>query len=197
MRSFPEGRWNDHRVDKKDEWVSQTTEAKIFERRRIERNKTLINGGINEYGEEGSVIVRFYKNADCMNAFRAFSCYINFPRCSMKTGETLPTCRSACENFFISCRYKKDLWRCGKSKYFNGYAPESPSGLDKNGTPVYLRDYFPGQPFRANKFDKNEAPVAVCTPSILGAASGPSRGFSFMFLTFIALAIALVFQVIF
>jgi len=33
-------------------------------------------------------------------------------------------CRSSCENFFRVCGYEKDLWRCGPSKFFNGYFPE-------------------------------------------------------------------------
>jgi hypothetical protein len=97
---------------------------------------------------------------------------------------SLPTCKSACENFFISCNYEEDLWRCGKSKYFNGYDVEQPctseigcappedvsgaqgaggdgaaasgddadSGSDDNEYAIYLRDYFPGQPFRKNKY---------------------------------------------
>lgn len=50
----------------------------------------------------------------------------------------------------------------------NGYKAEKP---DKK-TGQYMRDFFPGQPFRANKFDKKNNPVAVCTPSIKNAASG-------------------------
>src|SRR5690606_28979487 len=72
---------------------------------------------------------------------------------------------------------EKDLWRCGPSKYFNGYEPEKPS-RDDFGNPVYLRDYYPGQPFRNNKFSKGGGPIKVCTPSIKGAA--PAR-FSYSF----------------
>ena len=143
----------------------------VTKRENIEKNKTLIALGRNEYGEPGSVKIRFNDNRDCENAFKAFMCYANFPRCDLATGLTLPVCKSACENFFISCGYEKNLWRCGKSKYFNGYEPESSSGSDVNGTPIYLRDFFPGQPFRQNKFDKDSLPVAVCTPSVFGRAS--------------------------
>ena len=179
--------------------MNQITEAHIFLRRAIETNQTLINKGVNEYGESGTVKVRFYHNGDCMHAFRAYSCFINFPRCDPRTGQTLPTCRSACENFFISCKYSKDLWRCGKSKYFNGYAPESPSGFDGNGTPMYYRDYFPGQPFRANKFDKSKNPVAVCTPSILGAAArstGHSSGMGLFFVSVVGVTTILMSQML-
>ena len=127
--------------------------------------------GRNEHGEAKPIEVRFYRNADCVEAYRAYACYINFPRYKIKvcerlqhsqltcsctfcrcdfggSGMTLPTCRSACENFFIACRYEKDLFRCGRSKYFNGYSPEIPQSNDVNGTPIYKRDFFPGQPFR-------------------------------------------------
>jgi hypothetical protein len=49
----------------------------------------------------------------------------------------------------ISCQNHKDLWRCGDSQYFNGYSPEKPTYID--GLPTYLRDFFPGQPFKTNR----------------------------------------------
>lgn len=58
-------------------------------------------------------------------------------------GNSLVTCRSACENLMVACQNQKDLWRCGESEYFNGYDAEEPE-IDSNGDPVYLRDYFPG-----------------------------------------------------
>ena len=57
---------------------------------------------------------------DCQNAFRAFFCWSNFPRCNAE-GMSLILCGSVCENFFKACRYAKDLWRCGPTEYDNGY----------------------------------------------------------------------------
>ena len=178
LRSFPKGRWFNHTVDHKDAWIEENVNNHILYRKSVERNKTLINSGRNEFGEPGTVEIRFYKNTDCMNAFRAMACFMNFPRCNPDTDMSMPTCRSACENFFISCGYEKDLYRCGRSKFFNGYEPEVPSGNDVNGTPIYLRDFFPGQPFRQNKFDKDYKPVAVCTPSVFGNAVSLSPSYS-------------------
>ena len=180
LKAFPRGRWYNHTVDNKDAWIAEQVEQHIAYRRGIERNKTLINSGRNEHGEAGEIEIRFYKKSDCADAFRAMACFMNFPRCDPNTGASMPTCRSACENFFIACGYEKDLYRCGRSKFFNGYEPEIPDGNDVNGTPIYLRDFFPGQPFRQNKFDKDYKPVAVCTPSIFGAAASISPPYSFI-----------------
>jgi hypothetical protein len=88
---------------------------------------------------------------------------------------TLATCTSACENYFISCGFDKSIWRCGSSKFFNGYSPESPT-FDAFGDPHYLRDYFPGQPFRKNAFNKEGLNRAICTPAIDGAAFTTTSG---------------------
>lgn len=121
------------------------------------------------YGHVGNIRRRFWKRPDCVNAFKNYFCWINFPRCDLSTGLSLPTCRSACENFFITCNYQRGLWRCGKSMYFNGYEPETPT--KGNGTTVYLREYFPGQPFRENKYTTGGSERPICTPALLGAAS--------------------------
>jgi hypothetical protein len=83
-------------------------------------------------------------------------------------------CRSACENFFISCGYEKALWRCGKSRWFNGYEPESPIS-QSDGNVTYLREYFPGQPFRENKFTTAGHERSVCTPAVDGSASSNAK----------------------
>ena len=137
----------------------------------LERNKTLYNLNTNEYGDTGHIKVRFYKNKDCQNAYKNYMCWINFPRCDLSTDETLPTCRSACENYFISCGYEQKLWRCGKTKYFNGYFPEYPSS-STSGNTSYLREYFPGQPFRKNKFIKKTGEeIPICTPAVKGSGA--------------------------
>ena len=88
---------------------------------------------------------RMYHYPNCQDAFINLFCYMNFPRCDPQTNESLPLCRSLCENFFITCGYEQNLWRCGKTKWFNGYFPEPPSVDPASGNLTYLRDYFPGQ----------------------------------------------------
>lgn len=80
-------------------------------------------------------------------------------------------CESACHNFFKACAYKPDLKRCGRTEYFNGHEPEKPASRDAEGNPIYLRDYYPGQPWVTNKFSQGGHELAVCTPSLDGAAS--------------------------
>ena len=159
----------------KDTWVHDKSGGFIRQRMELERNKTLRKQRTNEFGDDGKIRRRFYKKPDCKNAYRNLFCWLNFPRCDYKSDQTFPTCRSACENFFISCGYERGLWRCGKSKYFNGYRPEKPS-KDSEGNVTYLRDFFPGQPFRDNKFFSGGSEAAVCTPAIDGAAAPGSPG---------------------
>jgi hypothetical protein len=169
-REFYNGRWTNHTISKKDRWVMDNFNLFVQERIALERNKTLRKMGKNEYGDIGKIIRRFNKRPDCQNAYKNLFCYLNFPRCDPARDLTLPTCRSACENFFKACAYERGLWRCGKSKYFNGYDPEPPViGLDGNAT--YMRDYFPGQPWRQNKYTPGGSEHHICTPAILGAAS--------------------------
>lgn len=173
-REFPLGRWFNHTTLTKDTWVHDTSGSFIRERMELERNKTLRKARTNEFGDDGKIRRRFYKKKDCKNAFRNLFCWLNFPRCDFKSDQTFPTCRSACENFFISCGYERGLWRCGRSKYFNGYRPEKPRKKDGNVT--YLREYFPGQPFRDNKFFSGGSEAAICTPAIDGAAAHGATG---------------------
>lgn len=168
-RDFPDGRWYNHTVMTKDNWVRKQAESQIALRIGFERNRTLKNTGRNEYGDVGITKVRFYDNPDCQNAYTNYFCWINFPRCDYTTDTTLPTCGSACENFFKSCNYDNDLWRCGSSQFFNGYAPET-ANTDAQGDIFYMRDYFPGQPFQGNKFTASGDELPICTPGIKGTA---------------------------
>eukprot|EP00981_Chlorochromonas_danica_P001379 scaffold295_cov167-Ochromonas_danica.AAC.5 len=188
MRQFPEGRWINNTVLTKDTWVGTNCEAHIKERIALESNRSLQRKGENEYGDKGRIKHRFKKNTDCQNAYRNLFCWVNFPRCDPNRDLTYPTCRSACENYFKSCRFGRGLWRCGKSKYFNGYGPESPSYVGGNVT--YKRDYFPGQPFRENQYTKGGSEVGYCTPSITGA--GHSTGYHSSFLLAFVMTLALV-----
>ena len=170
-RDFPEGRWFNHTTLKKDQWVQTMALQHIGQRVGYERNRTLKNTGRNEYGDVGITKVRFDNNPDCQHAFISYFCWINFPRCDPQTDTTLPTCKSCCENFFHSCNYDHDLWRCGPSAYFNGYSPEQPRADPSTGGVSYLRDYFPGQPFVSNKFDHSGNEIPICTPALNGASS--------------------------
>lgn len=116
----------------------------------FEQNETMKDLNRDIFGHLGHVRRRFWKRPDCQLAFKNMYCWINFPRCILDDDLTLPTCRSACENFFRTCNYQEGLWRCGKTKWFNGYEPENPRAgmMGLGGNLTYLREYFPGQPFR-------------------------------------------------
>eukprot|EP01034_Spumella_vulgaris_P021371 gene21371-27401_t len=105
---------------------------------------------------------------------------MNFPRCDPTRDLTLPMCRSACENFMKSCGYERGLWRCGQSKFFNGYAPEMPQVDAITGAVQYLREYFPGQPWRENKYTTGDSELPICTPAITGSASRSFHGGSLL-----------------
>ena len=168
-RHHAQGRWFNHTALTKDQWVEASTTYHIQRQIGFERNRTLWKMNRDFYGHVGHVRRRFYKRPNCQRAFKSLFCWINFPRCDFYRDLTMPTCRSACENFFRSCNYQRGLWRCGKSKYFNGYEPEEPNQI--NGTMTYMREYFPGQPFRQNKYTTGGGEFPVCTPALLGSAT--------------------------
>lgn len=164
---------------KKDTWVKNHVDDYVAWRIFLENNASLHKRNTDEYGDPGRIKRRFYKRPDCVHAFKSMACYANFPRCDPERDLTLPTCKSACENFFKSCVYGHDLWRCGQSKYFNGYEPEQPTLL-ASGNMSYLRDYFPGQPFRKNKYNRKGGEIPICTPAVRGAAASSSSKSSFL-----------------
>ncbi len=123
----------------------------------------------NEFGDPHRTIRRFARRGNCQNAYTNLFCWTNFPRCDPVRDLTLPTCRSACENYFTTCKYEVGLWRCGRSKFFNGYEPESPK-TDSSGNVTYLREYVPGQPFRQNKYTLEGKEQHICTPAFTGSA---------------------------
>jgi len=189
-REYPEGRWINYTVLTKDQWVEKSCRDWTGYRRTAETNPDYRVAGTNEFGQKGKMIKRFWHNKDCQDAYQAYFCYINFPRCDNDLQQSLPTCRSACENYFKSCMYSPDLWRCYNSKYFNGPGPETP-GPNK----TYLRDFFPGQPFRKNKFTTAGVPVPECTPAILGSA--PSANHAPYRLQIVCFILVLVFSWVF
>lgn len=108
-----------------------------------------------------------------------FMCYLNFPRCD-EEGRSLILCRSVCENYMTSCGYDKELWRCGDPQFLGAEKPEIPLQNDATGEyDITWRAPFPGAPFRDNEFDEtdpdNPFPIVVCTPSVMGAATGRHR----------------------
>ncbi len=169
-REFPEGRWINNTVQNKDLWIGSVVPAHIERRIGYETNEAMYELNANEYGDVGLTRRRFFERPDCQKAWKNYFCWINFPRCDRARDLTLPTCRSACENFFKTCGYQLGLWRCGKSKWFNGYFPEIPQ-LPPGGNRTYLREFMPGQPFRQNKYTQEGMEIPICTPAILGSAA--------------------------
>ncbi|CAM9115467.1 unnamed protein product, partial [Sphacelaria rigidula] len=86
----------------KDRWVQELYETVVNNRLEIEGDKELQKQGVDEYGNTGSPVPRFTENKDCQKAYKAYMCYINFPRCD-DDGNSLVTCRSACENLMVAC----------------------------------------------------------------------------------------------
>ncbi|CAM9918543.1 unnamed protein product, partial [Choristocarpus tenellus] len=142
-REFQNGRWFNNTASQKDKWIEEYYNIVVESRLAVEGDKTLQKQGIDEYGNRGAPVPRFTDNPDCQRAYKAYMCYINFPRCNDK-GDSMVTCRSACENLMVACQNQKDLWRCGEAQYFNGYEAEEPTE-DSEGNPVYMRDFFPGK----------------------------------------------------
>lgn len=167
-REFPLGRFLNHSTYLKDQWVEEMYKEVVRTREGYEASKVLKKAGVDENGLVGKVYPRFKKHKDCYDAYKAYMCWANFPRCDDR-GRSLPMCTSVCLNFFKACGYELDMVRCGPSEYFNGYEPEKPHPETKQ----YLRDFMPGQPFRENEFTKKRqpgiprnTPIPVCTPSI-------------------------------
>eukprot|EP00520_Triparma_pacifica_P012607 CAMPEP_0118645792 /NCGR_PEP_ID=MMETSP0785-20121206/7696_1 /TAXON_ID=91992 /ORGANISM="Bolidomonas pacifica, Strain CCMP 1866" /LENGTH=378 /DNA_ID=CAMNT_0006537711 /DNA_START=243 /DNA_END=1379 /DNA_ORIENTATION=- len=124
-RNFPDGRFHHHTPWKKDRWVKDFIDFYIYEkpwgRKAVEENFAQEAPEHDEYGRK-ELQVRtdvFYLNPPCENAYKAYFCWINFPRCDTNTNQSLPMCRSACENMFFACGYPEEMWRCGEAQYFN------------------------------------------------------------------------------
>lgn len=156
-------------VQRKDTWVKETYQRIVEERKEIE--KEYEDKSRNEHGIPGETAQRFRETSDCEKAYKNFFCWVNFPRCN-KEGASMMLCRSVCENYMISCGYDYDLWRCGKERYMNGHTMEREDHTDPDtGYPVYLRDFFPGHPFRSSRSIGENKDAPICTPGIYGSAS--------------------------
>jgi hypothetical protein len=77
---FPSGRWYNHTIRKKDQWVQDNSVNWTQYRIILEKNNTLKHAGVNEYGDHGRIVRRFFKHPDCVNAYQNYFCWINFPR---------------------------------------------------------------------------------------------------------------------
>ena len=118
----------------------------------------------------GSIMVHFLKNTECQEAYKAYFCYLNFPRCDAAQNSLL-MCDSACKSFFRACRYpyssnaNESMWRCGPAAYYGSDEGETYLTLDTKGLPIFHRAPFPGLPFASNAPD-------ACTPGVPGGAAG-------------------------
>eukprot|EP00501_MAST-03F_sp_TOSAG23-6_P001012 GSMAST32.ASY1.ANO1.1052.1 assembled CDS len=162
-----------HTIVSKDNWIKKTYQKVIETRILVENDDGLRDNDMNEHGIDGATVIRFHENKDCQNAYKNYICWLNFPRCDSED-RSLIMCRSACENYKRACGYGRDMWRCGPEKWQNGMdGPEEASGQDDEGYPMFLRDFFPGHPFRDNIIredeDGDDIEIVVCTPSLKNA----------------------------
>lgn len=186
--------FSNHTYQNKDAWVEDMFYRITNERKALEMNVTLQSLGVNEYGEEGEVVQRFWNGdvedpngelfaaeeggtevTDCEKAFKNYICYMNFPRCDAEKN-SLIMCRSVCENYMNACGIPDWLYRCGEAKYMYDRTPEDPKQDEETlEFDIFYRAKFPGAPFRDYEEDDSTDPVTVipkCTPSVKGAAAG-------------------------
>lgn len=189
----PDPAFPDHTYQTKDAWVKDMYERVVTERKNLEMNETLRELGVDEYGQPGSVPIKFWNGdpedpngtkfaaddggtdlTDCERAYHNYLCYINFPRCDAEEN-SLILCRSVCENYMNACHQPADLYRCGHLEYLGAHEPEGPQQNTTTGLwSIYYRAKFPGAPFRDYSEDTSTDPVTVhpvCTPSVKGDAS--------------------------
>jgi len=163
--NYPLGRFTNHTVREKDRWIEMTVK-RIIQQWTHQNLATSFRN--DQQPLESITTTRFTNNLACQAAFTQYMCWINFPRCD-EFEESLPTCQSACENFFRVCGYSVDFLRCGSRNSGKEWSRSTKSGY--NGT-LYTPNFFPGQPFKSNEFIPNtDVPKAVCTPSIKGSSS--------------------------
>lgn len=181
-----------HTYQNKDAWVKDMVTRITDERKALEMNETIQSMSVDEYGNEGEVVQRFWNGdvedpdgikfvardggseiTDCEKSFRRYMCYLNFPRCDAEKN-SLILCRSVCENYMRACSIPQWLHRCGDAKYM--YASEAEKPTQNPSTlnfDMYFRAPFPGSPFRDYEEDTSVDPVRVvprCTPSVKGAS---------------------------
>lgn len=166
-----------HTLLAKDAWVENTYHSVVQRRIAVESGSVRARDGEPWEGIGADVVQRFKSNDDCMSAYRNFVCWLNFPRCDEQQASML-LCRSVCENFVRACKYSADMSRCYNYENFGGKEVEPDTLVDDQGLPIYLRAWFPGQPFHDNQFGSGESVLPVCTPSIPGGAAGSAAGWA-------------------
>jgi hypothetical protein len=165
-----------HTISKKDAWVQTMYEQIVEERVEVETDDDLLAAQLNEFGDPGIIMPRFTDEdrfPNCLTSFKAYMCYINFPRCD-EQDKSLIMCKSTCQNLMDTCGISYDLQRCGPPEYHNGNEPEEMLFWNDAGSyPMLMRDFYPGQPFRENEYEDEQQkfPKLVCTPSIYGSSS--------------------------
>ena len=188
--------WPNHTALRKDKWVSRMAQTYISERTSLEQNLTIQDMGVNENGHDipglggnGEVVERMTENEDCQNAFKAYYCWMNFPRCDEEDNSLL-LCRSVCENYFRACNYHEELWRCGPEEFVNGYVAENEDYRNPlTDEQQYVRAPFPGSPFedyKEDEADPDEMPLITCTPSIKNSATGLAVRWSVPYFSLVA-----------
>mmetsp|Transcript_16578 Transcript_16578/g.30996 ORF Transcript_16578/g.30996 Transcript_16578/m.30996 type:complete len:396 (+) Transcript_16578:145-1332(+) len=161
-RNYPEGRFQMHTVRAKDRWVHDFVNNyvynKVYGRVAVELDKDAKDNDEDEYGRNGlETAERFTeKMGRCKNAYESYICWINFPRCDTKTNESLPMCRSACENMFESCGYPEHMWRCGDAEYFNSQDEDELKEVGYMSSSRYSEDDPKNQIGKANLFQQGK-----------------------------------------
>mmetsp|Transcript_25809 Transcript_25809/g.53669 ORF Transcript_25809/g.53669 Transcript_25809/m.53669 type:complete len:432 (-) Transcript_25809:12-1307(-) len=164
-RNFPQGRFQAHTVREKDRWIHDFVNEYIFNpvygRIKVEKSEKDDDEEVDEYlRPDRDTEIRFSEpTGRCKDAYMAYQCWINFPRCDVNTNESLPMCRSACENMMEICGYPEHMWRCGDARYFNsqdGWDFDSQSGgsPEMGYTDEANPNYKPGDP--KNKLGKRQ-----------------------------------------
>lgn len=54
------------------------------------------------------VEIHYMSNPDCVASLRNVLCWHNFPKCD-DANQSLPLCRSSCEQYYSNCRYEENL----------------------------------------------------------------------------------------
>lgn len=114
-------------IEVKDLWARDTYRAFVAERLAIEDGdmKPTDPTKYNYYYNDVEARFGARHGADCMDAYRNFMCWLNFPRCDV-SGQSMMLCRSVCENFFRACKYPKVR------------AADVTLGLDCSSAPILL-----------------------------------------------------------
>lgn len=176
-----------HTLSNKDAWVAATFLA-VRARRLLVEAGTLPpdwqpwEGGLKPKDPTPEGSRRFSRSPDCIQAYRNFLCWMNFPRCDAQ-GNSLELCSSVCFNYFRACNYPANMVRCYDPVNYGAPLDEvTQQRLDgtlvinsATGLPILYNAPYPGHPFRPNLLvGGREQPV--CTPALTGGATRAAAG---------------------